>query len=433
MDPLLVGLCGIVLLLALIAIRFPIGIAMGLVGFLGVLAIIGAQPAIGVAKAVPYELVGDWNLSAVPMFLLMGYFASAAGLTRGLFRAARIFLGKIPGGLASATVIASALFASASGSSVATAAAFSRIAVPEMLKARYAPSLATACVASAGTLGSLIPPSVLLIIYGLITDLSIGTLFVAAVLPGILSAIVYIGMITVRCKLKPELAPHVDEQYTAEDKKEAVRDIWPLPLLIVGVLGGIFTGIFTATEAGAVGAFLAVIIAVARGQFSFKVAQKALFDTAVSTSAIFIIVVGAAVFSRFIALSTIPVWVTGSLSGFDFVSVIILICILYLILGCFMESISIMLLTLPVLTPLLEGFGVNMIWFGVLVTKLLEIGLITPPLGLNVYVIRSSLGKSVKLGTLFRGVSWFIAADVFTVACMIVFPALMLWLPSLMR
>lgn len=433
MDPLLVGLFGIVLLLVLIAIRFPIGIAMGLVGFLGVLAIIGAQPAIGVAKAVPYELVGDWNLSAVPMFLLMGYFASAAGLTRGLFRAARIFLGKIPGGLASATVIASALFASASGSSVATAAAFSRIAVPEMLKARYAPSLATACVASAGTLGSLIPPSVLLIIYGLITDLSIGTLFVAAVVPGILSAIVYIGMITVRCKLKPELAPHVDERYTAEDKKEAVRDIWPLPLLIVGVLGGIFTGLFTATEAGAVGAFLAVIIAVARGQFSFKVAQKALFDTAVSTSAIFIIVVGAAVFSRFIALSTIPVWVTGSLSGFDFATVIVLICILYLILGCFMESISIMLLTLPVLTPLLEGFDVNMIWFGVLVTKLLEIGLITPPLGLNVYVIRSSLGKSVKLGTIFKGVSWFIVADVFTVACMIVFPALMLWLPSLMR
>lgn len=433
MDPLLIGVAGICLLLVFIVMRFPIGIAMGLVGFLGVVMIIGVKPAIGVAKAVPYELVGDWNLSAVPMFLLMGYFASAAGLTRGLFRAARIFLGKVPGGLASATVLASALFASASGSSVATAAAFSRIAVPEMLKAGYMPSLATASVASAGTLGSLIPPSVLLIIYGLITDLSIGTLFVAAVVPGLLSAIVYIAMITIRCKLNPALAPRIQETYTAEERKEAIKDIWPLPLLIAGVLGGIFTGIFTATEAGAVGAFLAVVIAVSRGQFSLKIAEKALFDTAVSTSAIFIIVVGAAIFSRFIALSTLPVWVTSSLSGFDFITVIILICIVYLILGCFMESISIMLLTLPVLTPLLEGFGIDMIWFGVLVVKLLEIGLITPPLGLNVYVIRSSLGKSVTLGTIFKGVTWFIVADMFTVACMIAFPILTLWLPSFMQ
>ena len=433
MDPLLVGILGIVLLLVFIATRFPIGIAMGLVGFLGILMIIGLQPAIGIAKAVPYELVGDWNLSAVPMFLLMGYFASAAGLTRGLFRAARIFMGHVPGGLASATVLASALFASASGSSVATAAAFSRIAVPEMLKAGYLPSLATASVASAGTLGSLIPPSVLLIIYGLITDLSIGALFVAAVIPGILSAIVYIAMITIRCKTNPALAPRVQETFSAKDRKEAIRDIWPLPLLIIGVLGGIFTGIFTATEAGAVGAFLAVVIAVARRQFSLKVAEKALFDTAVSTSAIFIIVVGAAIFSRFIALSTLPVWVTSSLDGYSFATVIILICIVYLILGCFMESISIMLLTLPVLAPLLAGYDINMIWFGVLVVKLLEIGLITPPLGLNVYVIRSSLGKSVKLGTIFKGVMWFIACDIVVVACMIAFPALTLWLPSLMR
>ncbi|CAM5221745.1 TRAP transporter large permease protein OS=Castellaniella defragrans OX=75697 GN=HNR28_001725 PE=3 SV=1 [Castellaniella defragrans] len=420
-------------MLLLIAIRIPIGVAMGISGFLGILSIIGAQPAIGVAKAVPYELVGDWNLSAVPMFLLMGYFASASGLTNGLFKAARIFLGRIPGGLASATVIASALFATASGSSVATAAAFSRIAVPEMLKARYAPSLATASVASAGTLGSLIPPSVLLIIYGLITDLSIGTLFVAAILPGLLSAVVYIGMITIRCKRDPTLAPRLEEQYSAQERKAILKDIWPLPLLIVGVLGGIFIGIFTATEAGAIGAFLAVIIALARGQFTLRVARTALFDTAVSSSAIFIIVIGAAIFSRFIALSSIPVWVTGFFDGFSFTSVIILICVLYLILGCFMESISIMLLTLPVLTPLLSGLQVNMIWFGVLVTKLLEVGLITPPLGLNVYVIRSSLGKSISLGTIFKGVGWFIAADVFTVACMIVFPALMLWLPSLMQ
>lgn len=433
MDPLLVGILGIVLLLVFIATRFPIGIAMGLAGFLGIYLIIGLQPAIGIAKAVPYELVGDWNLSAVPMFLLMGYFASAAGLTRGLFGAARIFLSHVPGGLASATVLASALFACASGSSVATAAAFSRIAVPEMLKAGYRPSLATASVASAGTLGSLIPPSVLLIIYGLITDLSIGTLFVAAVIPGVISALAYIIMITVRCKMNPELAPRTQQTFSAEDRKEALRNIWPLPLLILGVLVGIFTGVFTATEAGAIGAALAVVIAVSKGQFNLTIARKALFDTAVSSSAIFIIVVGAAIFSRFIALSTIPVWVTGSLDGYSFVTIILLICIVYLILGCFMESISIMLLTLPVLAPLLDGYGINMIWFGVLVVKLLEIGLITPPLGLNVYVIRSSLGRSVTLGTIFKGVTWFIVCDIAIVGFMIAFPALTLWLPSLMR
>ena len=433
MDPLIVGVLGILFLLIAIGIRMPIGIAMGLVGFFGVVVIIGFMPAVGIAKAVPYEIVGDWNLSAVPMFLLMGYFASAAGLTRGLFKAARIFMGRIPGGLASSTVLASALFASASGSSVATAAAFSRIAVPEMLKAGYAPSLATGSVASAGTLGSLIPPSVLLIIYGLLTDLSIGALFMAAVIPGLVSAVAYILMITVRCKLNPKLAPVINETFTSEEKKQAISDIWPLPLLIASVLGGIFTGIFTATEAGAIGAFVAVLIALSRGEFNFKVAKKALFDTAVSTSAIFIIVVGAAIFSRFIALSSLPIWVTSALSDYGFVTIIIIICLIFLILGCFMESISIMLLTIPVLTPLLDGFGISMIWFGVLVTKLLEIGLITPPLGLNVYVIRSSLGKSINLGTVFQGVTWFIVMDIIVVALMIIFPAMTLWLPSMMQ
>lgn len=431
MERLEIGLFGVVVMLLAIVLRVPIAVAMGLTSFGGIWLMMGQMPAIGITKAIPYEMIGDWNLSAVPMFLLMGYLASGAGLTAGLFNAARVFLNRVPGGLATASVASSALFASASGSSVATAAAFSRIAIPEMLKAGYAPSLATGSVAAAGTLGSLIPPSVLLIIYGLMMDVSIATLFLAAVMPGILSGVVFAGMITLRCWLNPALAPRLNETTPWREKLALLRETWPLPLLIAGVLGGIFSGIFTATEAGAVGAFLAALISLSRGALSVRMMRSALIDTAVSTAAIFIIVVAAALFSRFIALSTLPVWITGQFAGLDTIWVIILICILYLVLGCFLESISIILLTVPVLAPLLSNLDINLIWFGVLAVKLLETGLITPPVGMNVYVIKSSLGSEISLGTIFRGVSWFILADAFTIALIVAFPIITLWLPGL--
>lgn len=432
MDRLDIGFIGIVLTLILIGVRVPIGVAMGGVAIAGIYVMLGIMPAIGIAKAVPYELVGDWNLSAVPMFLLMGYVASGAGLTTGLYAAARVFLNRVPGGLASATVASSALFASASGSSVATAAAFSRIAIPEMLKAGYAPSLAAGSVAAAGTLGSLIPPSVLLIVFGLMMDVSISALFIAGLIPGLLSGGMFIAMITVRILFNPKLAPRLSETYSQREKLALLREVWPLPVLIAGVLGGIFSGIFTATEAGAIGAFLACLIAAARRKLTPRVMRRALIDTALGTAAIFIIVVGAALFARFIALSTVPVWVTGQLEGYSTIWVILLIGALYLVLGCFLESISIMLLTLPVLAPLLGVLGIDLIWFGILTVKLLEIGLVTPPVGMNVYVIRSSLGSTISLGTIFAGVSWFILADLITLALLIAFPAISLWLPALM-
>ncbi|WP_417700613.1 TRAP transporter large permease [Pseudophaeobacter sp.] len=432
MERLEIGLFGVVVMLVAVLLRVPIAVAMGLTSFGGIWLMMGSMPAIGITKAIPYEMIGDWNLSAVPMFLLMGYLASGAGLTSGLFNAARVFLNRVPGGLATASVASSALFASASGSSVATAAAFSRIAIPEMLKAGYAPSLASGSVAAAGTLGSLIPPSVLLIIYGLMMDVSISALFLAAVIPGILSGVVFAAMITLRCWLKPSLAPRQDLTTSWREKLSLLRETWPLPLLIAGVLGGIFSGVFTATEAGAIGAFLAGLIALSRRALTFDMMRRALVDTAVSTSAIFIIVVSAALFSRFVALSTLPVWVTGQFQGLDTIWVIILICLLYLVLGCFLESISIILLTVPVLAPLLGTLDINLIWFGVLAVKLLETGLITPPVGMNVYVIKSSLGNTISLGTIFQGVTWFIVADAFTIALLVAFPALSLWLPSLM-
>lgn len=432
MERIEIGFLGLFAVLALIGIRVPIGVAMGGTAFVGIWGMMGWKPAVGIAKAVPFHLIGDWNLSAIPMFLLMGFIAVEAGLTRGLFGAARIFLARIPGGLASSTVVASALFASASGSSVATAAAFSRIAVPEMMNAKYQPGLATASVAAAGTLGALIPPSVLMIVFGLLMDTSISTLFVAGIIPGILTAIMFIALITVRCYLNPSLAPTSEVKVTREEKRAFIADAWPLPVLIVGVMGGIFTGIFTATEAGAAGAFLAFMIALVRKRLSYTIVRRSLIDTASGSSSIFIIMLGAALFARFVALATLPTWVMGFFDGYSTLMVVLMVCTLFVVLGAFLESISIMLLTLPVLGPLLISHDINMIWFGILTIKLLEIGLVTPPVGMNVFVIKSSLGSRVSLGTIFKGVSWFLAIDFFTLALLIAFPIITHWLPSLM-
>lgn len=433
MDRIQLGLLGIGLVMTLIFMRVPIGVAMGLVGFGGIASLISLSAAIGIAKAIPYRLIGDWNLSAVPMFLLMGYIASATGLTNGLFAAARIFLARVPGALASATVVASALFASASGSSVATSAAFSRISIPEMLKARYDPALATGCVASAGTLGSLIPPSILMIVFGIMADTSISRIFMAGVLPGLLSAAMFIGLITIRVWFNPALAPRDETVFTSAEKRAALLDVWPLPVLIAGVLGGIFLGIFTATEAGAIGAVLACLIAWTRGTLTKATFRQAVIETAEGTAAIFIIVVGAAIFARFMAYSQLPNVMAETLiayTGGNTLAVIIAIAIVFLILGCLLESISIMLLTLPLLLPLLKSLDVDMIWFGIIVIKLLEIGLVTPPVGMNVYVIKSSLGDRVALGTIFRGAAWFVIADLVTLAILIAFPIITLWLPN---
>lgn len=435
LDRLELGWVGIVISLILIAMRVPVGVVLGMVSFVGIGAILSFNAAWGILTAVPYSFVTNWSLSAVPMFLLMGFIASQAGLTKGLFGSMRMFIGHIPGGLASATVIASAFFASASGSSVATAAAFSRIAVPEMLKARYSPSLATGSVAASGTLGSLIPPSIMMILFGIFTETSIGALFVAGVVPGILSAAIYIAMITIRCKISPELAPVNDTRHTRSEKLAALRDTWPLPLLILGVLGGIFAGIFTPTEAGAIGAGIALIIALVRRGIDGKALIKALIETAEGTCTVFIIAIGASMFSVFMGLSQLPNHLSEFLLGLvDNVYLLIAaIAILFILLGMFVESISLLLLTLPVIEPLLRGLGVDMVWFGIIVIKMLEIGMITPPVGLNVYVMKSSLGNAVSLTQMFKGTTWFIAMDILTLALLVGFPAITLFLPQLMN
>jgi C4-dicarboxylate transporter, DctM subunit len=434
MDNVTIGLVGIACALGLIALRIQIGVALGLVSFLGIAAILNMRAAWGILTAVPFNFVGDWNLSAVPMFLLMGYVASTAGLTGGLFRAMRMFLGRLPGGLAVASVGACALFASASGSSVATASAMSRIATPEMLRYGYQPGLAAGVIAASGTLGSLIPPSILMLLYGYFAEVSVGRLFVAGFLPGLLSALLYAAMIVARVSLTPSLAPVVIETFSRAERMAALRELWPLPTLIAGVLGGIFFGVFTPTEAGAVGAFLAMVIAAVRRTLTWTSFRQAIVHTLTGTAGIFMVVIGTVLLTRFMALSGVPTWVAANLMamGSEHLVVLLMIAVLYVVLGMFVDSIGLLLLTLPIVLPVVREAGLDLIWFGIVVIKLLEIGLITPPVGLNVYVIKGALGNLVSLPAVFRGVLWFLVMDVVALVLIVAFPQIALFLPELM-
>lgn len=434
MDRVAIGYLAITAGLGLIALRVPIGVALGVVSFFGIAAILNMTAAWGIVTAVPFNFVGDWNLTAIPMFLLMGYVASSTGLSRGLFRAMRIALSRLPGGLAVASVGACALLSAASGSSVATSSAFARIATPEMLRYRYDPGLASGVVAAAGTLGSMIPPSILMVLYGYVAEVSIAKLFMAGFLPGFLTAGMFAAMIIVRVMLKPSLAPPVEESFTRAEKLEALAEIWPLPVLIIAVLVGIFVGIFTPTEAGAVGAFLAILLAWARGMLSLAALKDGVLNTLTGTAGIFMVVIGTVLLARLMALSGVPGHIAGGLMalGGSQLTVIIMVSVLYLILGCFLDSIGILLLTLPIILPVARQAGIDLIYFGIILVKLLEIGLVTPPVGLNVYVMKGALGNLVSLPTIFRGVTWFVVTDLVTLAVLIAFPIISLLLPGMM-
>lgn len=433
-----IGIIGVFATLGLMAFRLPIAVALGGGSLIGIMMIINVPAGMGIISSVPFNFIGNWSLTAVPMFLLMGYICTTTGLTNGLFRAMRILLARLPGGLAITGVAASALFASASGSSVATASAMARIAVPEMLRHRYDAGLASGVVAASGTLGSLIPPSILMVLYGIYAEVSIGKLFIAGFLPGLISAALYMGMIMIRCKLNPELAGgklQEIEKASFSEKMEALKEVWPLPVLIFCVLGGIFTGLFSPTEAGAVGAIVAALIAIIRRQMTWEAFKQAIIFAVVGTSSIFAILIGTLFFTRFLALSGLPTDLADvvlSITGGNPYMIILGVAVIYVLLGMFVESIGLMLLTLPIVLPLVTGANMDLIWFGIIVIKLLEIGLITPPIGLNVYVIKGALGTQVSLQKIFQGVTWFILMDIAALLLIVLVPALSLMLPAIM-
>lgn len=434
MSNLEIGVGGVIAVLALIAARVPIGVALGGVSLLGIMAIRGADVAAGVAKTTLFEFAASWALSAVPMFLLMGAIAHHSGISMTLFRAARLWLAALPGGLAVAANFACAAFSAASGSSLATAAAMGRIAYPEMSRAGYDRGLATGVIAAAGTLGSLIPPSILMVLFGIFAETSVSKLLIAGILPGLLTAAVYAAMIVGRCALNPSLAPRVREAGEGSARIRALAEIWPVLLLIAGIIGGIYGGIFTATEAGAVGAFLSAVIAATQRRLTWRMFRESVREALVSAAKIFFVALGAVLMTRFFAFSGIPHYLGGILSSLDLSPILLVLAssLVYLLLGMFLEPLGLLLITLPLLLPMFQALGVDMIWMGVLVIKYLEIGLLTPPVGLNVYVVKSVVGDEVPLTTIFRGVLWFLACEVLIVALLIAFPEISLVLPNLM-
>ncbi|WP_417209722.1 TRAP transporter large permease [Antarctobacter sp.] len=426
-----IGAMAIGVLFLLIALRVPIAVALTGVPFFGIWYLINFKAAVGALKVIPYSFAANWLLSSVPMFLLMGYLAYHTGITRGLFNAARIWLARLPGGLAIASVMGASGFAAVTGSSVACAAAMGRIAVPEMLKNRYDAGLATGTVAAAGTIGALIPPSILFIIYGIIAVVPIGDLFLGGAIAGLLTALSYVAVILIRAKLTPGLVPTLDETYTARQRMAVLLEISPILLLALLVFGGLFGGFFTATEAGAVGAAICAVIAFFKGGLTWRAIKASVSETITTTAAIFVIAIGANLLGRFVAISQADVWISDLVGLFasNFVLLMGMIVLLYLVLGMFLDPLGAMLLTMPILLPVMRDQGLDLLWFGVILAKLLEIGMITPPVGLNVFVLKSVVGDAVPIGTIFRGVAYFLLADLMIVILLIAFPEIVLYLP----
>ncbi|MGE0563412.1 MAG: TRAP transporter large permease [Pseudolabrys sp.] len=448
MEPILLACLVLGLVLALIALRVPVAFALGVSASLGLLIFFswrpgsafdlarGLRPTLSILTSTPFEFISNYELSMIPLFIALGHVAYAAGITTDLYRALRIFLARVPGGLALASVVGCGGFSAITGSSVACASAMGKIAVPEMLRYRYNPQLATGAVAAGGTLGSLIPPSLLFVIYAIFTEQSVKNLFLAGIIPGLLSLVGYMITVIVWSRLRPSDAPQPDEvSLPTAARIAALVSVWPVVTLLAIIIVGIYGGLFTPTEAAAVSLTLAILIGFGRRQLTFASLVASLRETVLQTSMIFLIAIGAKIFVSFVSLTRVsPVfldWLQSSQASL--VLIIVAIVLLYLVLGMFLDSIGILVLTLPFTVPLVEGYGLNLIWFGVVVIKLLEIGLITPPIGLNVFVIKSVAPPQVSLEAIFRGVGWFLLLDFVVLLLILLFPSLSLLIPNSAR
>ncbi|PVB62416.1 TRAP transporter large permease [Labrenzia sp. 011] len=430
-DP-LIGLAGFAASLFLVALRVPIALAMAATGVIG-FGIVNGFSTIGfILAAGPFEAIFPYSLSVVPLFLLMGVFASHSRMSADLFNAANALVGHMRGGLAIAAIGACAGFGAICGSSLATVATMGKVALPEMRKAGYQDQLSAASIAAAGTLGVLIPPSILLVIYGLLTEQSIGKLFSAAILPGVLATVLYALAVTVAVHLKPDLATTVKRKSWAE-RGPAVRAAWPAGFLFLVVIGGIQFGLFSPTEAAAVGAGGAILIAVIRRTLTRQAASAAMWETVSMTGMIFFIMIGATLFNYFIETTGLPQFLIGAIEGADLspLTVLLTIMLFYIVLGCFMDALSMILLTVPFIFPVIVAQGFDPIWFGILIVTVAELGLITPPIGMNLFVIKG-IAPDVSSTAIMKGMVPFLLADCVRLVILIVFPGIVLWLPALM-
>jgi tripartite ATP-independent transporter DctM subunit len=432
MSPELIAVLGFVALFALMLVRVPIGIAMGLVGVLGFASLTAMFPAMNLLAQSPIRVSTDWDLAVVPMFILMGSFATASGMSRELFHCSNVWLGHRRGGLAMATITACAGFSAINGSSVATAATMTQVALPEMRRARYDPGFATGAIAAGGTLGIMIPPSVMFVIYGALTENDVSKLLVAGILPGIVGTILYINAIQVMGILRPDMMPR-GERHSWRERILSLKDVWATVLLFFFCIGGIFAGWFTATEAAGMGAGGAFLIGIARRRLSRQAIMGCLVESVRTTAAIFTIVIGAFLFGYFLVITQTTQNVTAWMLSLPLgpYGVLALILVMYIVLGAIMDELAMILLTIPIIYPVIVQLGFDPIWFGVIVVMVVELGMIMPPIGMNVFVI-SSLARDVPLWTIYKGVTPFILSDFVRLAILVAFPWLSLVLPRMM-
>jgi C4-dicarboxylate transporter, DctM subunit len=434
-DPLTIGYLGCGAFVGLICLRVPIAYAMAIVGTLGLFAIYDLS---AVFKFVPFELyshTSTFTLSALPLFLLMGYLAFHADLAKDSYEAAKAWFGKVPGGLAVGTVYACAIFGACSGSSLAECAVFSKISVPEMIKNGYNRKLSLGVVAAAGGLDVLIPPSILMVIYGVMTETSIGQLLIAGILPGVLYACVFAVAIALVCWWKPELAPRIAEVDTSwRAKWIAVKNLWAVVVLFGLVLGAIYTGWTTPDEAAAVGVVGSLALLAYRRRLSWLTVKGATIESAKAAAMIFLLLGAAAIFAKFLSVTGVIATLTQAVTalGLSFWAFILALMLLYLVLGFFLDAISMMVLTIPLVAPLITAHGQSPIWFGVFISMMMVIGAVTPPLGLNCYVMKAAMGDQVELNEIFAGALPFVGLMLLIAALLAAFPAISLWLPSMM-
>ncbi len=430
MDRDLAALLGFVAMFALMAVRVPIGIAMGIAGAGGFAVLSGATPGLNLLANVPLSVVTDYNLSVIPMFILMGAFASKSGMSTELFSAGRAWLGHLRGGLAMASVAACGGFAAINGSSVATAATMSQVALPEMRKAGYHPGLAAGLIAAGGTLGIMIPPSVIFVLYGIMTETDITKLFAAGIIPGVMAICFYFVVVQIIGFYRPQYMPR-GQVYTWRERIVSLRDLWATLLLFMFVLGGIYGGIFTVEEASGIGASGTLVIGILRGRLGIKEIRAALIDTLRVSSAIMMIVIGAYLFGYFLTITQF------TQKSVDFLvhlpvgpyGVLALIMVGYFLLGAIMDELAMILLTVPIVFPAMMMLGFDPVWFGVIIVMAVTFGMICPPVGINVFVI-NSIARDITLGKIYRGTMPFIAVDILRLVILCAFPAISLWLPG---
>lgn len=423
MSTSIIGLICIGVMLLLIVLRAPIALTMALVGFVGFGWIVAFDPAISILASGPFEALSNYSFSPIPMFILMGVFASKAGMSQELFQGAKSMFGSWRGGMALAAVTSCGIFSAISGSSLATAASMSRVALPEMEKNGYAPTLATGVLAAGGTLGIMIPPSIALLLYALITEQSVGDMFIAGIIPGMLGLVMYGLTVAVLVTLFPHIA-QPGQATTLKEKLLGLKGLVPFTGVFLFIIGGIYTGWFTPTEASAVGAGATLLIALSRGM-GFRQFKEAVGETLVMSAMIFFMVIGAEIFGYFLSVSRISFSLVDFVASLNLSPYMVLLCvlILFMLLGCVMDSIAMLLLVVPVVYPLVSAAGFDPIWFGIVAVITVELGLITPPVGMNVFVIKS-VAPHISIGDMYKGVMPFVISDLLRLALVVAFPVL---------